>query len=113
MPIFFRKKLQNIFYGFQILEKYISNCSQISSNCSQISEKNTNIHVGWAYTVHTTCIPLELYTGVDVGVHGPTTDVRACILDDRDLERWSTSMWWGPAARLARPTDGAPRPCDS
>ena len=52
--------------------------------------------MGWAYTVHTTCIPLELYTGVDVGVQGPTTDVRACILDDRDLERWSTSMWWGP-----------------
>ena len=75
--------------------------------------KNTNIHVGWAYTIHTTCIPLELHTGVDAGVDRPTTDVRACILDDRDLERWSTSMWWGPAARLARPTDGAPRPCDS
>jgi len=39
--------------------------------------------VGWAYTVHTTCIPLELYMGVDTGVHGPTTDVRACILDDQ------------------------------
>ena len=36
-----------------------------------------------------------------------TNHGRACILDDRDLERWSTSMWWGPAARLARPTDGA------
>ena len=94
---------------YQIVHKYHQIVHKLFTNF----RKNTNIHVGWAYTVHTTCIPLELYTGVDAGVHGPTTDISACILDDRDLERWSTSMWWGPAARLARPTDGAPRPCDS
>ena len=76
----------------EIYIKLFTNITKLFINYSQISEKNINIHVGWAYTVHTTCIPLELYTGIDAGVHGPTTDVRACILDDRDLKRWSTSM---------------------
>jgi hypothetical protein len=84
--------------------RYQRNICQIVHKCHQIVpqiinkfQKNTNIHVGWAYIVRT-CIPLELYTGV----HGPTTDVRACILD---LDRWSTSTWRGLAARLGRPTE--------